>query len=376
MFFPSSNLSREEIVKRLRFVKPATSFRSHYAYDNILYTVAGQLIPAVTSKSWDDFLRERIHLPLGMTSTRTGAGALHPDDEIAMPHAPAEGKLQPIGLTNLDNNAAAGAVQSSIEDMTRWVMLQLNRGELDGKRLFSERQSREMWTPHTIIPVRDPPLAALAALKPMFMAYGLGWMLSDYRGRQLVWHTGGLAGMVTRVTLVPDLKLGIVVLTNQESGGAFNAITFTVLDYYLGAAAVDWTPVYLDAAKKEADDAGAAVARQQTKRDAASRPSLPLASYAGRFRDAWYGDVRIEERDGKLRILFTHTPQLNGSLEHWQYDTFIARWRDRELRADGYVTFALNPDGSIDQVKMRAVSPATDFSFDFQDLLLRPVPRG
>ena len=375
MFFPSSDLSREEIVRRLRFVKPASSFRSRYAYDNILYLVAGQLIPAVTGKSWDDFLRERIHLPLGMTATRTGAGALRPGDEIATPHAPAGGKLQPIPPTNLDNNAPAGAVQSSIGDMSRWVMLQLNRGELDGKRLFSERRSREMWSPHTIIPASDPRNQALAAVKPMFSAYGLGWMVSDYRGRQLVWHTGGLAGMVTRVTLVPDRKLGIIVLTNQESGGAFNAITYTVLDHYLGAAAADWPQVFLEVAKKRVADAEAAVRKASAKRNAASRPALQLSAYAGRYRDAWYGDVLVEERDGKLRIRFTHSPLLAGALEHWQHDTFVARWDDRTLLADAYVTFSLKPDGAVDEVKMAAVSPLTDFSFDFHDLLLKPVAR-
>ncbi|MDP2998091.1 MAG: serine hydrolase [Bryobacterales bacterium] len=375
MFFPSSDLSREEIVRRLRFVKPASSFRSRYAYDNILYLVAGQLIPAVTGRSWDDFLRERIHLPLGMTSTRTGIGALRPGDEIATPHAPAGGELQAIGPTNLDNNAPAGAVQSSIGDMARWVMLQLNRGELDGKRLFSARQSREMWSPHTIIPVADPRHPALAAVKPMFSAYGLGWTLSDYRGRPLVWHTGGLAGMVTRVTLAPDRKLGIIVLTNQESGGAFNAITYTVLDHYLGAAATDWPQAFLEVAKKQVADAEAAVQKASAKRNAGSRPALELPAYAGRYRDAWYGDVVIEERDGKLRIRFTHSPLLTGALEHWHYDTFVARWDDRTMLADAYVTFSLKPDGAIDELKMAAVSPLTDFSFDFHDLLLKPVAR-
>jgi CubicO group peptidase (beta-lactamase class C family) len=296
MFFPSSDLSREEIVKRLRFVKPATSFRSRYAYDNILYLVAGQLIPAITGKTWDDFLRERIHLPLGMTATRTGVGLLKPRDEVASPHAKADGKLQPVSMTNLDNNGPAGSVQSSVNDMSRWVMALLNRGELDGKRIFSERQSREMWSPQTITPIGEPRHPALAAVRPMFTANGLGWMLADYRGRRMVWHTGGLSGMVTRVTMIPDLNLGVIVLTNQESGGAFNAITYAVLDHYLGAAAVDWPQVFLESAKKQVADAEATVSKQQAGRKAESRPSLPLAAYAGRYRDAWYGDVVIEQQ--------------------------------------------------------------------------------
>jgi CubicO group peptidase (beta-lactamase class C family) len=375
MFFPSSDLSREEIVRRLRFVRPASSFRSRYAYDNILYLVAGQLIPAVTGTSWDDFVRERIHLPLGMKATRTGVGALRPDDEVASPHAPAEGKLRPIAPTNLDNNGPAGSVQSSVNDMTRWVRMQLNRGEFEGRRIFSERQSREMWSPHTIIPVREQTNPALAAVNPMFAAYGLGWTLSDYRGRKLVWHTGGLAGMVTRVTLVPDLKLGVIVLTNQESGAAFNAVTNTVLDHYLVAPPVDWPAVYLETARKRVSEAEATVAKAAAARNTGSRPSLPPAAYAGRYRDAWYGDVVLEERGGRLRIRFTHSPLLEGWLEHWQYDTFVARWDDRTLLADAYVTFSLTPDGSIDEVKMAAVSPLTDFSYDFHDLLLKPVAR-
>jgi len=115
--------------------------------------------------------------------------------------------------------------------------------------------------------------------------------------------------------------------------------------------------------------------RATASRDASAKPSLPLAKSAGTYRDGSYGDVTIAEQSGRLTIAFSHTPLLSGTLEPFQHDTFIARWRDRELRADAYVTFALNPDGSIDQAKMRAVSPATDFSFDFQDLLLRPVAR-
>jgi CubicO group peptidase (beta-lactamase class C family) len=151
------------------------------------------------------------------------------------------------------------------------------------------------------------------------------------------------------------------------------ASTYDRLDHYLGAPAFDWIDGYAKVrARREARDADAE-RRSASARDAASKPSLPLAKYAGTYRDAWYGDVTIADDGGRLVMTFSHTPTLSGNLELFQYDTFIVRWRDRELRADAYVTFALNPDGSIDQVKMRAVSPATDFSFDFQDLLLKPI---
>ena len=376
MFFPPTDLSREEIIRRLRFVKPATSFRSRYAYDNLLYLVAGQIIPAVTGKSWDNFVKERIFIPLGMTSTNASTQALKAASDVAIPHSKAGGKLEPLPHEDVDNNAPAGAINSCVADLAKWVTVQLNRGGMGSSRLFSEAQSKEMWSPQTIMPISDPPdgaPAALAALRPNFSAYGLGWGLNDYRGKKIVSHTGGLAGYVSRVTMVPDLKLGVVVLTNQEATGAFQAVTYTILDHYLGAPETDWVAPFLAQAKMGETGAEEAVKQAAAKRNATSRPSLPLAGYAGRYRDAWYGDVAIEEHSGKLTISFTHTRQLTGDLEHWQYDTFVARWRDRTLAADAYVTFSLKPDGSVDEVKMAPVSPLTDFSFDFQDLLLRPV---
>ena len=371
MFFPPSDLSREEIVRRLRFVKPATSFRSRYAYDNLLYLVAGQIIPAVTGKSWDSFVQERIFIPLGMTSTNASTQALKAASDVAIPHSKAGGKLEPLPHEDVDNNAPAGAINSCVADLAKWVTVQLNRGDMGSSRLFSEAQSKEMWSAQTVIPIGAP--AALGALRPNFNAYGLGWVLNDYRGKKIVSHTGGLSGYVSRVTMVPDLKLGIVVLTNQEADGAFQAVTYTILDHYMGAPETDWVAPFLAQARQGEAGAEETVKQAAAKRNANSRPSLPLAGYAGRYRDAWYGDVAIEEHGGKLTISFTHTRQLTGDLEHWQYDTFVARWRDRSLDADAYVTFSLKPDGSVDEVKMAPVSPATDFSFDFQDLLLNPV---
>ena len=187
-------------------------------------------------------------------------------------------------------------------------------------------------------------------------------------------HSGGLPGYVSRVAFLPDEKLGVVVLTNMESGAAFDAIAFTIIDSYLGAPTFDWLGGYVAVEKRNAARIAATDTRTATARDTTSQPSLPLARYTGTYEDAWYGDIALALEDGHLVMRFGHTPSLVGDLTHWQYDTFVVRWRDHELRADAFVTFALNPDGSINQAKMRAVSPSTDFSFDFQDLLLKPKP--
>ena len=242
----------------------------------------------------------------------------------------------------------------------------------DGSRLFSDATFKEITTLVTPIPVSDVP-PALAALRPNFNGYALGLGVRDYRGRKVLTHTGGLPGYVSKVLLLPEIGMGVAVLTNQESGEAFESIAYRVADHFLGAQATDWLATFTKLRQGQQASFQEAERKADQARNRSSRPSLTLAKYAGIYRDAWYGDIAIEAQGDKLVMKFTKTPSLVGDLEHWQYDTFVVRWRDRELRADAFVTFALTPDGAIDQAKMAAVSPATDFSFDFQDLLLKPV---
>jgi len=189
----------------------------------------------------------------------------------------------------------------------------------------------------------------------------------------MVTHTGGLPGYVSRVAMIPELKLGVAVFTNQESGYAFNAIVNHILDAFLGADDTDWLAAYAQAATASAQRTAAIEAASAGSRNALSTPSLALPDYVGTYRDAWYGDVKVLSSEGGLRMEFTHTPSLVGTLEHWQYDTFVVRWDNRELRADAFVTFSLGPDGKIEVVKMAAASPLVDFSYDFEDLVLIPV---
>jgi CubicO group peptidase (beta-lactamase class C family) len=373
MFFPATDLTEADILFRLRFVPLATSFRSEYAYDNILYTVAGAVIKQVSGKSWATFIRERFFAPLDMRSSKTSIRDLIPGDDVVAPHALVGDDLRVMPHMPLDNSAPAGAIVSSAEDMSKWVLALLAGGELGkGRRLFSDKQAKILLTPLTILPVGDPP-APIAEAKANFATYAMGMGVTDYRGQLRVSHTGGLQGMVSEVTLLPRQNLGVIVLTNQESSAAFQAITKTVLDHYLGAPPKDWVASYLEVQNQRSAKAKEAIAQATSVRNAKSSPSLPLAAYTGRYRDPWYGDILIEAKDGQLAIRFTHTSALTGTLEHWQYDSFVARWEDRSLDADAYVTFSLKPNGSIDQVRMKAVSPSTDFSFDFQDLVLSPM---
>ena len=375
LFWPHTTFTRDDIIYRLRFMKPASSFRSRFAYDNLLYIAAGQIIPAVTGKSWEDYIREKILQPLGMNTTTLTNTAFKSGDNYAFPHSKVDGKLQAIDFVNLDNAGPAGSINSSVAEMAKWVQLQLNRGKFPDRdtRLFSEAQSHEMWSAQTILPAGEQP-GPLAALSANFADYALGWGLRDYHGRKLVGHTGGVAGMVSRVMLVPEENLGVVILTNAEQVGAFDSILFHILDHYFKLPATDWIAAFKaenDLQQKSADEV---LRRQSGERASNSKPSLALERYAGTYTDPWYGPVSIRPADGKLVFTMEHTPNAVADLEHWQFDTFKAHWRDRTIE-DAFLTFTLRPDGSIDHFTMKAVSPLADFSFDYQDLYFTPEKR-
>ncbi len=373
LWWPSSTYNRDSIARRLRYVPLATSFRSAYAYDNVLYLIAGEVIEAVSGMSWEDFVRTRILQPVGMTESKVRHRAAAGGGNVATPHAEVNGTLQPVKPFDSDNTNPAGGIVSNAVDMARWLITQLDSGRVhDSVRLFTPATTRQLWQIVTPIPTGRYP-AELAPLQPQFSGYGLGLAVRDYRGHKLVNHSGGLPGYVSRVMMIPDLNLGVAVLTNSESP-AMEAIALQVLDHYLGAS-FDWRGGWKRIRARQDSLTAAADARAATARDSTAGPSLPLERYAGTYRDPWYGDVGIALEDGRLVIRFSHTPALVGDLTHWQYDTFLARWRDRELRADAFVTFRLDPDGSIAEVRMAPASPSVDFSFDFQDLRLKPAER-
>ena len=376
LYWPPTKYSTKEVVQRLRDVPLATSFRSAYAYDNILFAVATLVIEETSGQSYADFLRDHLFKPVGMDESLVDMTYLKPGMDVAVGHAKFDFKdLRPVPPMAWVNNPGAGGIYASVHDLAKWMNVQLAGGRLPGgdARLFKEESQKQMWSMLTPMKIGEPPVPELAATKPNFAGYGEGWFLSDYRGHRLVWHTGGWPGMVSRLTLVPELKLGVVVLTNQESGAAFNAVTYRVLDAYLGNDKTDWVAAYAAAVKKSEANADDSWKKHEAARDKNSRPSLPLDKYAGTYRDPWYGDIAVTQEGGKLRMRFGKTPQLVGTMTPWQHDTFLVRWDDRSLNADAFVTFSLDADGGIREVRMQPISPLTDFSFDFQDLRLTPV---
>ena len=390
LYWPPTSYTTKEVVERLRDVPIKNGFRSGYAYDNILFAVATLVIEQTSGQSYADYVRTHLFQPVGMDESLIDKTYLKPGMDVATGHARANFEnLEPVPPMAWLNDPGAGGIYASVHDLAKWMNVQLAGGvlpgpEKDGKpaRVFSEDSQQQMWSMLTPITIHQPPIPELAPLTPHFYGYGESWFLSDYRNQRLVWHTGGWPGMVSRITLVPELHLGVVVLTNQESGAAFNAVTYRVLDAYLkssqpaGAALTDWVAVYDKAVKQAESKSDTSFATHEKDRDKNSKPSLALAKYAGTYRDPWYGDVIISNEGGKLRLRFSKTAQLIGTLSPWQHDTFTVRWDDRDLNADAFISFSLDMDGHIREVRMEPISPLTDFSFDFQDLRLTPINAG
>jgi len=383
LFLPNSDLTRKETVRRIRYLKPATSFRSGYAYDNILYMAAGQLIEEVTGQTWEQYLRSRVFGPLGMKNSTNTDADFQANPNHARPHSRSDGPIHGLGTqAPLDENATisqnaapAGGLAISANDMSRWLLTQLSRGKIPGsdKRLFSEEQSKQMWEGVVPTPIRQFP-PEFAATEPNFNLYALGWTISDYRGAKVVGHDGAVFGSQATVALLPDKNVGIFIAANSEDGEIILGLRDELLDHYLGAPRNNWPERFhrwkvgrLNAAAKQVQTAAAKPAK--------IGPSMPLANYVGEYADPWYGTIKVTRAGKGLAVHFPHSKGMEGPLTHYQYDTFktnpALKWVE-----PAYVTFSIGADGKVDRVTMKAVSPAADFSWDYHDLLFKPANAG
>jgi CubicO group peptidase (beta-lactamase class C family) len=370
MYYPTTDFTRAEIIHGLRYLKPVSSFRSKYDYDNLLYMVAGEIIPAVTGQAWEDFIKERILDPLQMRPCAANYDRIVDHSNVASPHVVIEGKVTPIPVENLNVIGPAGTINCSINGMARWLETQLAGGKTpNGLQLFSGEGGNEMWSANTLEPI-NPSLAALT--RTHFKAYGLGWELEDEFGYKRVSHTGGVPGTVTWVAMIPELQFGILVLTNQENGSAMEAVGNQILDAYVGAPKRD----LVNMLKSRADERSAefqAIKDKVWKIAAAGPPPLPLNAYAGRYTDPWRGDATVRREGDNLVLKFSRTKELEGNLIPLNGNVFIVRWDHRGLKADAYVRFTQDFGETVAGMSMQAVSPDTDFSFDFDDLNFKKV---
>ena len=211
-----SKHSRKEVIRRARFLKPKYPFRTKFGYSNILYLTAGEVIPAVTNISWDDYVKTKIFAPLEMTRSITSEKDLIDRDNVATPHHMIDGKPVITHYINWDNIAPAGSIISSVHELSNWLIMHLNNGEFKGKEILKPEQIFEMQSPNTPIYISEKSLEMFPSQH--FKGYALGWQVFDYCGKKIVTHNGGADGMISQTVLIPELKIGFVILTNATSG--------------------------------------------------------------------------------------------------------------------------------------------------------------
>lgn len=378
MMWPDSAMfTVADIIHNLRYLKQASPFRTRYDYDNLLYVVAGEVVVRVSGTSWESFVETRIMQPLGMTGSSASFQRLKDRSNIIDAHVPVDGTLQVVAKQENRLHNSSGGIYSNISDLGKWVIMQMNHGRYGPNlenQIFSEEAHREMWSPHTIKPVKSG-----SPYRTNFSAYGLGWELKDINGYLQVSHSGAHTGIVTQVTMLPELKLGIIVLTNQQSTEAYNTIINTITDSYLGIKGADRVRTLKESADRKLEEAARITGEVWVKVEAQRAKAdtqVDLSLYTGTYSDMWFGDIVISEVSGKLRFNAVRSPRLRGEMLHYAGNTFIVRWDDRAMDADAFAVFTLDRDGRPSSIKMEAISPLTDFSYDFHDLDLRRKKSG
>ena len=365
----SSNFTIKDVIYALRYLKPEASFRSRYAYDNIFYLVAAELISRVSGISWGDFIEQKIMKPLSMNNSSASYKRIKNNSNVIDGYKEVNDKLVAITRTDAETDAGAGGIYSSAADMSKWMLLQLNDGKYGddlSKQLFSDSVHKEMWTPQVVIPA-----SKYGAYNTHFGAYGLGWFLTDVKGYENVSHTGQDDGMISEVSLIPDINFGVTVLSNQEGGGAVRAIIDQVIDSYIGVNGIDRVKQWSDKVKANASSG-------DTVTDAVWRvinsnmqdKNLPVNNslFTGTYKDNWFGNVQIYLHDDKLWFHSERSPELTGQLYFYKKNTFVARWNNPQLKADAFVFFLIDENGIAKGFTMQRASPKTSFAFDFQDL--------
>jgi len=344
-----------ELLRRMRYLKPSWPLRTHYGYSNLMYIAAGQSGAAAAGKPWDQLIHERVLTPLGMTETNTSVTFLPSLQNVASPHALVDGQVKAVAYTNMDAAAPAGAINSNVSDMVKWLRFQLDSGRVGGKRLVSKRNFIETHTAQTVTRLDS----AYRAFNPFthVRSYAFGWQVMDYRGQEMLSHAGNLSGMAAMVGLMPEERIGVVVLTNLEGNALRESIMYKVFDLFLHAPDRDWSRVSV-VEKASFDSIDAKDTREkEAKRVRGTKPSLELSRYAGTYADSLYGTAHVTMENGHLVLELA--PKLVGDLEHWHYDTFNVVWRDHR---DGtnLVTFSLDSDGQVELMKTDVGGPVEE----------------
>ena len=373
MFFPDgSNFTVKDVVTSFQHFKPVSAFRTQFDYDNLLYIVAGEVIARASGMSYESFVQNRIIEPLQMNNSFVGS-LLKDKSNLSTPHSSESGTIKKIDAYDIGMGSAAGGIYSNVTDMSKWMIMRLNKGKygIDLKSsIFSLKNHNEMWRIHTVTETNPNP-----RYNSHFSGYGLGWGLSDAKGNLKVSHTGGLPGMLSIVTMYPDLNLGIVILTNTENGGGglFSSITNTISDSYLGLDDFGWIEKNVTRINQQKSTGDEISNKVWAKVEAEKNTAVKKDDYIGIYEDKWFGKVEVFLKDKQLWIKCHRYPKLNGPMAFYNANTFAIKWEYQAMNADAFAMFSLDETGKAQSIKMKGISPNIDFSFDFHDLDLTRI---
>lgn len=355
-----SDLTSEDMIRRIKYLPKAFDFRAGYGYSNVMYITAGEIIKKVTGKSWNQNVEERIFTPLQMDRTTTSYENLVGRGNYATPHARIENKNAPITWVDWEEIGAMGGIISSIKDISKWMIFNLNNG-INGKDTLLTKETRNMvWTPHNNFTVDH---TSKNDLERHFNSYGLGWGLSDYHGKFRVDHGGEFDGMITRITLIPDENLGIVVLTNGMKSPT-RAATNYALDKFLGIDSKDWSTEHLKKANDNQKSKDATIADRKVKRMPNTKPALAIEAYAGVYKSEIIGEITVINNNGQLRMEFEHSKELSAKLNHWHNDVWEIFW-DNPQTWFGFGTVKFLTDNNMDIKGLEFDVPCNnDFLFE------------
>ena len=354
--FDENTPSFPEIIRRLRYVKPNSSFRSTWTYQNVMYSMGGTVIERVSGMPWDAFIRSRILVPLGMNETEALVSQIVGKPNVAVPHAEIRDTVRVVTIKTTDAVAPAGSVYSSVSDMSKWMRFMLDSGRVGTKRLITPASFAELVAPQMRAPMEQYPALELAA--PHFFSYALGWFVQDYHGRTVWMHTGSIRGMSAIIGLVPEERLGVFVLGNLDHIELRHALMYQAFDLYGNGPSRDWSA---DLKKLFTPRTPARTPAAAPAHVASTKPTLALEKYAGTYADSAFGNVFVTVTDGALNARYDNLSI--GLLDHWDNDAFRSRPKT-PLETPMQLVFQLDGNGGVVSVR----------SFGQTFLRTRPTP--
>lgn len=377
MIFPDgADFTIDDIITSFQYFKPTSAFRTQYDYDNILYFVAGELIARVSGMTWEKFVKTKIIEPLNMDNSSCSYSYISDKSNVATPHTTKNGEIETLEhyVFNPEKiNGAAGGIYSNVDDLCNWMLVHLNKGKHGDdleKQLFSQYSQQEMWKIHTTFNADRMP-----RYNSHFAGYGLGWKLTDVKGNMKVHHGGWLPGMLSKIIMIPDINLGIVVLTNTEMGGAgvYEAVTMSILDSYLKLDDFNWTDKMYYYFHNNNTEKDTVTEKVWETVESTNGKHIKTENYIGIYEDKWFGKIEVFMEENQLMFKSYRSPKLNGVMKYYKDNTFAIKWEYDYTNVDAFAIFQLNEDGKAQEIKMKGISPNIDPSFDFQDLDLQRI---